>query len=103
MVSKSNVAIKACYFEKEHSPCLSCKKTIQQPVCPKCISRWFKQWSKKSPELYELNKEIKRFLKAHKRLGRNSSGCAVCGRNIHICPYCFTEYLYRRIKNVAFF
>ena len=101
MVSKNNVAIKACQFEKEHSSCLSCNKTIQQPICPKCISKWFREWSRKSPELSELNREIKKFLKAHKSLARDSSSCAVCGDKVHICPYCFTEYLYNRVKEAG--
>jgi len=115
MNKKFNVAKQTYSSERIiHNSCLSCGDQIQHPLCPECIAKGFKQWLKKWPsskegapggvpnETEEIENKLNTFLKAHKNFDGKSKKCAACkNNNTHICPYCFTEYLYKLIKEAG--
>jgi len=102
MKQKMNVAIQA-YNNGIHEDCLSCGYNIEHPLCPECIYKGFKQWLKRFPKDEEkIRKQVNKFLRAHRHLNGSSKKCASCGKqNVHICPYCFTEYLYKITKEAG--
>jgi len=100
----TNAAIQASSFEKEiHHDCLSCAEPITNPLCPECIGKGFKQWiGKFTTGDKGIIEKLDHFLKNHKHLDGNSIKCASCRKNTtHICPYCFTEYLYKLTKEAG--
>jgi hypothetical protein len=102
MTRRINVAIQASYFEKEHNDCLSCGENIKHPICPECIANGFHQWTHKFSELHGIDKKIRNFLKAHDHLNGDSTKCVACNRKtVHICPHCFTDFLYNTIKKAG--
>lgn len=102
MKRKENVAKQTYNFEKEiHNDCLSCAEDIQHPICPNCISKAFHQWIKKSPDRKEIKEKLRIFMKHHNKLKGKSKPCVSCGKDVHVCPYCFTEYLHQIIKEAG--
>jgi len=103
MEQKIHVAIQASSSKKIHEDCLSCGYNIVHPLCPECIAKGFKQWLKRFPKDEEkIRKRINKFLRAHRYYEGCSKKCVSCGKqNVHICPYCFTEYLYKIIKEAG--
>lgn len=98
-----NVAIQAYYLETEqHNDCLSCGKDIQHPLCPNCIAEAFSQWIRKFPEQREIRNKLGVFMLRHNRIPGKSKTCISCGKNrTNICPYCFTKYLYKIVKEAG--
>ena len=115
MKTKFNVAIQTSnkneisaqskdYISKEiNEDCLSCGYNIVHPICPSCIAKGFKQWILRFPkDEQQLRIKVDHFLKAHRYFDGYSKKCASCGKNnTHLCPYCFTEYLYNIIKEAG--
>jgi hypothetical protein len=102
MKQKMYVAKQAYNLEKEtHLDCLSCGKDISHPICPSCIAKAFEEWIKKFPEQKELKSKLDKFTKDHKKISGKSKSCVSCKNQVHICPYCFTEYLYSLIKEAG--
>lgn len=94
------VAIKASNFKKIYEDCLSCGENIKHPLCPDCIAKGFRQWIRRfSQDESKIKIKLDKFLTAHKYLEGKSKKCVACGKNnTYICPYCFTEYLYKIVK-----
>lgn len=91
-------------IEKEiHPDCLSCGKLIKHPLCPKCISKGYKQWMEKfSGEEKELNEKLDYFLEGHRKFNGKSTRCVSCGKKrTHLCPYCFTKFLHKITKEAG--
>ncbi|MFH1522105.1 MAG: hypothetical protein ABIF18_04065 [archaeon] len=117
MKQKMNVAIQACNFETEtaypnqskdhicegiHNDCLSCGEDIQHPLCPNCIVEAFVQWIRKFPEQREIRNRLGVFMLRHNRISGKSKTCVSCGiSRANICPYCFTKYLYKLVKEAG--
>ena len=103
MKTKTNVAIQASNSKIIHEDCLSCGYNIDHPLCPECIAKGFKQWLKRFPKDEEnIRKKVNKFLRAHRYYDGQSKKCASCGKqNVHICPYCFTDYLYKISKEAG--
>ena len=103
MKSETYVAIKTFNYKKIHGECLSCGKNIEHPLCPNCIAEGFKQWLQRFPkDETRIKARLNKFLTAHKYLEGESKRCISCGKNnIHVCPYCFTEYLHKIIKEAG--
>lgn len=102
MKQKLNVAIQAYNLETEiHNDCLSCSENIQHPLCPKCIAKEFNQWTQKFPEHKKIKEELNIFMRQHNHIKGKSKSCVVCNSDVHICPYCFTNYLYKLIKEAG--
>jgi len=102
MKQKINVAKQTYNLEKEkHHDCLSCGEIITHPLCPNCIAKAFNDWTKKFPEHHELKGKLNVFMKHHNRINGRSTECAHCGKGVHICPYCFTEHLYKLVKETG--
>ena len=102
MKMKRYVAKQACDLGKEvHEDCLSCGENIVHPICPNCISKGFGVWIKKFPDGGEIKGKLNGFMKHHNRVEGESKKCVSCGGNVHVCPYCFTEYLYGLVKEAG--
>jgi len=102
MKKKMNVAIQASNNEI-HEDCLSCGYNINHPLCPECIAKGFKQWLLRFPKDEEkIIKQVNKFLAAHRHIDGNAKKCSACGKqNTYLCPYCFTEYLYKLAKEAG--
>jgi len=103
MKQEQNVAIPTLVYQKIYGSCLSCGENIVHPLCPECIAEGFKEWITKFPkEEAILKKRVDRFLQGHRFVEGDSKRCVACGKNrTHICPYCFTEYLYQITKEAG--
>jgi len=102
MNNKMNVAKQTYDLEKEiHNDCLSCGQDINHPLCPNCLAKAFLQWSKKFPEHLELKSKLNIFMKHHNHINGKSKACASCNKSVHVCPYCFTEHLYKLVKEAG--
>ena len=116
MKQKLNVAIQTYNLEKErvcpnpskldicegiHNDCLSCGENIQHPLCPNCIAKAFDQWIQKFPEHKKIKGELNTFMKHHNHIKGKSNSRVTCNGDVHICPYCFTNYLYKLIKEAG--
>jgi len=103
MKQKLNVAIQASNQKILHEDCLSCGEHINHPLCPQCIAKGFKKWIKKFPkEQSQIQRDVKKFLRGHKKFNEHSQTCVACGQNsAYLCPYCFTEYLYQKSKEAG--
>jgi hypothetical protein len=67
--------------------CLICDEVISNPICTDCINAEIKDWLlEREIELIEDNNVI------------GSTICCICGKNIDICPSCYTNDLYSMIK-----
>ena len=97
-----NVAIQA-YNNEIHEDCLSCGYNINHPLCPSCLAKGFKQWISRFPkDEARLREQVNEFLRSHKKFNGHSKRCSACGKNdTHLCPYCFTEYLYKISKEAG--
>ena len=104
MNQKKNVAIRGIYFEEYHSDCLSCGEPITHPLCPECIAKGFSHWIQKFPreDREIIQSKLRKFLHGHKYLDGKAPKCAACGKTqTHICPRCFTEFLYQITKEAG--
>lgn len=80
--------------------CVRCNEKISNPICPFCLSRDINQWLKgqESGVKKEIEKEIKNKLKNN----THSKECVICGYgSVYMCPPCFLELIYNRLKNIA--
>jgi hypothetical protein len=100
MKNEMNVAVQT-YNRENHEKCLSCGEEINHPICPNCLSKGFNEWIIGYPRLHkETSNKLSHFLNKTSHL--KGKTCIKCGyRKIHTCPYCFTEYLYKLIKEAG--
>jgi len=102
MTPKFNVAVQTYNLEKErNNDCLSCGENIKHPLCPNCIAKAFLQWTKKFPEHFEIKHKLNFFMRHHNHIKGKSKPCVACNNNVHVCPYCFTDHLYKLVKEAG--
>ncbi|MEM4230530.1 MAG: hypothetical protein QXF25_01515 [Candidatus Pacearchaeota archaeon] len=80
--------------------CLECGEEIFNPLCPKCLAREIEVWleSHSSKIKTIVKNEIKKILKFNKE--HNHTKCILCKKkDVFLCPYCFTERIYNKLKN----
>ena len=84
--------------------CIECNEVIYNPICHECLAKEFIEWlsqNKGNKKLIKVGKEIQKFLKQNKKLNKGYSKCISCNReNVFLCPYCFTEYIYKKLKEL---
>jgi hypothetical protein len=77
---------------EKHIPdkrCLICDEVISNPICPDCINKEVRDFlAEQEMELYEDQSEY------------GSTRCIICGKNMSVCPSCYTNELYGIIKNL---
>ena len=84
--------------------CIECKEAIYNPLCPRCLSREIAEWLGSRCEIRNIILEdIKKVLKAtraHSPLSKvEFQRCIKCkNKTAALCPYCFTERIYNRLK-----
>lgn len=75
--------------------CIGCGEAITNPVCPSCLDRDIAEWGK--------TKGIKIGVKPlRNELGYtdyDGTTCIKCGDVMHLCPYCYTENVFKWLKN----
>lgn len=103
MNMRTDVARQALNFEKEYLNCLCCGDDVTHPICPHCITESFIQWLEKFPNDFKSIKlKLDGFLMGHSKLDHISKNCVSCRKDrTHICPKCFTEYLYSLVKEAG--
>ncbi|MFH1452136.1 MAG: hypothetical protein ABIF88_03105 [archaeon] len=97
-----NAAKPAFSFEKElHSNCIFCDKKITNPLCPECIAKGFRQWIRQFTDEEKIIKtKLECFLKEIRHFEGRSISCVACHKKTtHLCPYCFTNFLYKIAKD----
>jgi len=91
-------------FEKEvHGDCLSCGEQIEHPLCPECIAKGYFQWIHKfSGTSHEIKENLEHYLFGLRRFNGKSIKCVSCLQmKTHVCPYCFTDFLYKITKEAG--
>ncbi|MFH1307510.1 MAG: hypothetical protein ABIH72_01530 [archaeon] len=81
--------------------CIECKEAIYNPLCPFCLAEGVEAWleNKTTTVRRVVANEIKRVLRARKF--SNSVQCVACNQNrTFLCPYCFTEVIYYKLKEI---
>lgn len=99
-----NAAKPASYFEKRnHFDCLACARPIKNPLCHHCIGRGFMEWTRKFPnEERILCDKTRNFLATHRFFKGAGVRCISCkGKRTSICPRCFTEILYKYVREAG--
>jgi len=77
--------------------CIECKSIISNPICESCLAKdityWMRDKNKKIVSLvgHELNKITGKG-------GHSNSSCISCHKGAFLCPYCFTNLLYSKMK-----
>jgi hypothetical protein len=86
--------------------CMQCKEAIYNPLCPKCIAREIEVWLKDKPESVKLHvlEEVSTILNASMEMHELSvvefQRCLKCHKKtVSLCPYCFAEAIYKKMKN----
>ena len=119
-MNQRNCAAKQTHnFERDsthhtHNDCLSCGENINHPICPNCIAKAFHQWLKRFPReddpIFEttrvedqkiIKSKLRVFMKHHNLGEGNSVNCVSCNNSVHVCPKCFTEHLYKLVREAG--
>jgi len=96
--------------------CLECNEEIFNPICPPCIAKSMKSWIKnkinKNTKIGKVNKYrdtklirlyhyINKIIKQQNQFTNNATICICCNRaSVYLCPYCFTEAIYNKMKQM---
>jgi hypothetical protein len=79
--------------------CGICSEAITNPICPNCLAAQIEAWSTLYPDLEEkILPKIKETLKRVEDTPLLGIRCIKCGEETtNICPYCFTESIFREL------
>ena len=85
-----------------HYKCSVCNEVVNHPLCPFCLTTEIKAWLTLYPDL--RNVLLPRIHKYLRKMGSkviDSTRCFKCkNKRAFICPYCFTEHVFRELKRV---
>ena len=75
---------------------MECKEEIFNPICPSCLSQEVRDWlvGKEKRIIKIVEKELGKIL----MFKTNKKGCIRCDSDTFMCPYCFTERIYLKLK-----
>jgi hypothetical protein len=100
MAKKFDVAVQTYNNLENYSNCINCNNTIINPLCPHCLTKGFIEWAKAYPDIEkETVSKVKHFIK--KSIKDTGEDCAICGKKVHTCVYCFTDFLYSLVKETG--
>ncbi|RMD45236.1 hypothetical protein D6829_02820 [Candidatus Pacearchaeota archaeon] len=88
-------------LEREHPFCLLCAKPITHPICPFCISEGFFTWMAKFPEEFRVCDKVRGFLSNHRRFSGGVRCISCHKKRASVCPKCFTNFLYQKVKEAG--
>ena len=82
--------------------CSICSQAVTNPLCPSCLTTEMEAWLTMYPDLRNaLMDRLKKLLDRVKYKFENSNACIKCDdKKASICPYCFTEYVFRQLKSM---
>lgn len=87
---------------------MECNEAIYNPLCHVCLAGEIKQWlnEQKNKEVAKsLNAELINLVKSFQGLDKpniENIKCVACSKNTTIlCPYCFTEIVYKKLKSLT--
>lgn len=82
--------------------CGVCSQAVTNPICPFCLAEEVEAWLTYYPNLNKLLKpKIKKYLDKIEDNVFDMTECIKCKRNLTgICPYCFTNYVLKELKNL---
>ena len=80
--------------------CVLCSESFNQPICHECLAEQVKSWLKYYPDIKKkISPKINSFVNEVEDLIIESSSCVACNKNkAALCPYCFTDKIYRILK-----
>jgi hypothetical protein len=80
--------------------CVLCSENINQPLCHECLASQVKTWLTYYPDIKKkVSPKINSFVKEVEDLIVETSACVACNKNkAALCPYCFTDKVYRILK-----
>jgi hypothetical protein len=82
--------------------CSICSEAVTNPLCPFCLSTEIEAWLTLYPDLRSfLLHKIKKYLTGIENKLLDATNCIKCNKRASVCPYCFTEYVLRELKNAG--
>ena len=80
--------------------CVLCSENINQPICHECLAKQIKTWLNYYPDVKKkLSPKINSFVNEVEGLIVEATPCVACNKNkAALCPYCFTDKVYRILK-----
>jgi hypothetical protein len=86
-----------------HYMCGVCSEAVTNPICPFCLATEIEAWLTLYPSLrQELLPKIKKYLgEISNHIVNYGTQCIKCkDKKAHVCPYCFTEFIFRELKSM---
>lgn len=81
--------------------CVACGEIIYNPICPECLAVEVQEWLEDKSGIPRLKKEVIRVVNNLTGYGKQIRGlrCVTCNHpSAFMCPYCFTEEVYAKLK-----
>ena len=85
---------------------MECNEAIYNPLCHACLAGEIRQWLDAHGS-GEIKKKLGAGIKSSLRAIENSLEkfsdvkCVACKGEVFLCPYCFTEKVYKKLKAIA--
>lgn len=85
--------------------CLKCNEAVFNPICPICLAQEIFAWLRKLNARRSVKKKIMNITINILNQNRKNEGfhtkCIICNEdNSYMCPYCFTEKIWKEIKEL---
>jgi ferredoxin len=72
--------------------CVLCRETVTNPVCPECLAEEMAAWLGESrPDLVDGLRLKTKGMAQHLF---DDNKCVLCGKDLDVCSYCFTEHIF---------
>jgi len=80
--------------------CMECHEVIYNPICPSCLSTEIRKWLEDTN--FRMKKPVVSEMQSILNRGRCfGSSCVICRKqSTFLCPYCFTELVYKKLKQL---
>lgn len=83
--------------------CNVCSEAVTNPICPFCLTSEIDAWLTLYPSLRkELMPKLNNYLNdVSNKITTYGTQCIKCKKNrAFVCPYCFTEYVFRQLEKM---
>ena len=80
--------------------CLVCDEAVYNPLCQACLEKQIEAWLSSYPKIKaKLIPSLRKYLIAVHNEMDGAITCVACKKNrAAVCPYCFTEYVFLKLK-----
>ena len=82
--------------------CIACNEAIFNPLCHNCLAQQLEVWLTSYPDLKQrLMPKIKAYLRDIENSIVEATNCVAChNQKAAVCPYCFTELVLDKLKEL---